>query len=39
MMWYIAHVNIVQKQILVVAGLLRPEYKAQKMKGIVSGHV
>ena len=39
MMWYIAHVNILQKQILVIAGLLRPEYKAQKNEGIVSGHV
>ena len=27
------------KKILVIAGLLHPEYKAQKMKGIVSGHV
>jgi len=39
MVWYIAHANILQKQILVIAGLLHPEYKAQKMKGIVSGHV
>jgi len=39
MMWYIAHANILQKQILVIAGLLRPEYKAQNMKDIVSGHV
>lgn len=31
--------NILQKQILVIAELLRPEYKAQKIKDIVSGHV
>lgn len=39
MMWYIARANILQKQILVIAELLRPEYKAQKIKDIVSGHV
>ena len=39
MMWYIAHANILQKQIRVIAELLRPENKAQNMKGIVPGHV
>jgi len=42
MMWYIAHIahaNILQKQIRVIAELLRPENKAQNMKGIVTGHV
>jgi hypothetical protein len=39
MMWYIAHANILQKQILVIAELLRAENKAQNMKGIVPGHV
>jgi hypothetical protein len=39
MMWHIAYVNILQKQILAIAGLLGPECKAQKMKGTVSGQV
>jgi len=39
MMWYIAHANILQKQIRVIAELLRPENKVQNMKGIVPGHV
>ncbi len=39
MMWHIAYANILQKQILAIAGLLDLECKAQKMKGTVSGHV
>jgi hypothetical protein len=39
MMWHIAYVNILQKQILAIAGLLGPECKAEKMKDTVSGHV
>ena len=39
MMWHIAYANILQKQILAIAGLLDLECKAQKMKGTVSGHI
>jgi len=39
MMWHIAYANILQKQILAIAGLLDPECIVQKMKGTVSRHV
>lgn len=39
MMWHIAYANILQKQILAIAGLSDPESVVQKMKSCIKTHL